>query len=136
MININSEQYKKIVGENIKFWRNIRGLKQNFVAKKLNVKQSYISQLETGKFAPSFDFLQKLADILQVEIEDLITHQPYRDLVMKLYEDKNLNPPLTDKELKDLLSIRFRSKKPNLNYFYFVLDLLRGGKTFFSDEDH
>lgn len=136
MININSEQYKKIVGENIKFWRNIRGLKQNFIAKKLNVKQSYISQLETGKFAPSFDFLQKLADILQVEIEDLITHQPYRDLVMKLYEDKNLNPPLTDKELKDLLSIRFRSKKPNLNYFYFVLDLLRGGKTFFSDEDH
>ena len=134
MTDINSEQYKKIIGENVKFWRNIRGLKQSFIAKKINVKQSYISQLETGKFAPSLDYLHKLADILQVEIEDLITHQPHRDLVLQLYEDKNLDPPLSDKELKDLLSIRFRSKKPNVNYFYFTLELLRGGKTFFNDE--
>jgi transcriptional regulator with XRE-family HTH domain len=136
MSEINSDEYRKIIGENVKFWRNIRGLKQEFIGKKLGLNRSYISKIESGEANPTLDYLQKLADILQVEIEDLITHQPYRDLVMKLYEDKSINPPLNDKELKDLLSIRFRSKKPNLNYFYFVLDLLRGGKTFFSDEDH
>jgi len=134
MTDINSEQYKKIIGENVKFWRNIRGLKQSYIAKKIGVKQSYISQLETGKFAPSLEYLQKIANLLDVEIEDLITHQPHRDLVLQVYEDKTLDPPVSDKELKDLLSIRFRAKKPNVNYFYFTLELLRGGKTFFAED--
>jgi len=135
MTDINSEQYKKIIGENVKFWRNIRGLKQSYIAKKIGVKQSYISQLETGKFAPSLEYLQKIANLLDVEIEDLITHQPHRDLVLQVYEDKTLDPPVSDKELKDLLSIRFRAKKPNVNYFYFTLELLRGGKTFFAEDN-
>lgn len=131
MTDINSEQYKKIIGENVKFWRNIRGLKQSFIAKKIGVKQSYISQLETGKFAPSLDYLHKIANLLDVEIEDIIAPQPHRDLVLEVFEDKSIDPPVTDDELKDLLALRFRSKEPNLNFFYFMLELLRGGKTFF-----
>jgi len=134
MTEISSDEYRKIIGENVKFWRNIRGLKQEFIGKKLGLNRSYISKIENGEANPTLDYLHKLADILQVEIEDLITHQPHRDLVLQLFEDKTLDPPLSDKELKDLLSIRFRSKKPNVNYFYFTLELLRGGKTFFTDE--
>lgn len=136
MTNIDSEEYKKIIGENVKFWRNIRGLKQSYIAEKIGVKQSYVSHLETGRVAPSLDYLYKIAKLLDVEIEDLITHQPHRDLVLQVYNDKTINPPVSDKELKDLLSVRFRAKQPNVNYFYFTLELLRSGKIFFDDENN
>lgn len=50
----------------IKKCRKKNKLTQNQLAIKLNVKQSYISELENSIRLPSIDFIFKLADILNV----------------------------------------------------------------------
>jgi len=135
MSDIKTNEYKSIIGSNLRFWRNIRGLKQEYIGKKIGLNRSYISKIENGEANPSLEYLSKIAQLLNVDIEDIISPQPHRDLVLEVFEDKSIDPPVTDDELKDLLALRFRSKEPNLNFFYFMLELLRGGKTFFSEKE-
>jgi DNA-binding XRE family transcriptional regulator len=62
-----------IAGENgIKVWREYRKLTQAALAKAAAINKPYLSQLESGKWAPSVDVLKKLAAGLQVDVDDLI----------------------------------------------------------------
>ncbi|MDK2792856.1 MAG: hypothetical protein PWQ25_1719 [Deferribacteres bacterium] len=126
------EKYKKEIGENIKFWRKIRGFKQEVLAQMISANKTYLSNIEAGRGSISFNKLSEIAVALDVSIEDLTTPQPYRNIVLELWNDKSIDPPLTEEELKDLLSVRFRAKKPNKQFFLFVLDLMRSGKIFFN----
>ena len=51
--------------------RDARGLSQVDVARTLAVKQSYVSELETGARNPSFSTLLRLCDALDVELTEL-----------------------------------------------------------------
>jgi transcriptional regulator with XRE-family HTH domain len=52
---------------NLKKWRKITGLSQEKLAEKCNTAHSYIRQIECGNRHPSFAFIGKLADALQIE---------------------------------------------------------------------
>ena len=52
---------------NLKKWRKTTGLSQKALAEKCGTAHSYIRQLESGKGHPSFAFIGKIADALQIE---------------------------------------------------------------------
>ena len=62
----------KIVGVNIKRVREEQGLTLRRFAKELGVSASFISQVETGKAAPSSATLKTIADHLQTTVGNLI----------------------------------------------------------------
>ena len=56
----------------IKKMREKRGLSQGQLADKIGVAQQHISRWENGNHRPSIDTVQKLAEILNCNISDLI----------------------------------------------------------------
>ncbi len=60
------------LGEKIKLRRNVLGLSQVELAKKSGVGQSYISELENGKFNPTSKTLAALAGPLKCTTDYLI----------------------------------------------------------------
>ena len=52
--------------------RKFRGLSQIDLARKTRLKQSAVSQFETGRRAPSFHNLLRLADALEVSADFLL----------------------------------------------------------------
>ena len=60
---------------NLKKWRKIMGFSQKYLAEKCNTSHSYIRQLESGNGTPSFSFIGKLADALQIEPYQLFFYE-------------------------------------------------------------
>ncbi len=58
--------YKKLLGKKIKQIRKSRNLTQEKLAELINIEIPSMSYIETGKFAPSLDTLQKLSEVLGV----------------------------------------------------------------------
>ena len=59
-------------GENpIRVWREHRGITGQQLAKLVDVRQSYISQIETGKREGTVDVLRRIATALGVTLDDL-----------------------------------------------------------------
>jgi transcriptional regulator with XRE-family HTH domain len=56
---------------NVKRWRKNRGLSQKSLAERCNAAHSYIRQIESGSGKPSFAFIGKLADALDIEAYQL-----------------------------------------------------------------
>jgi transcriptional regulator with XRE-family HTH domain len=50
---------------------------QEDLAKKIGVKRAVISKYETGLISPSADTLQKIANVLNVSMADLLTIDPH-----------------------------------------------------------
>ena len=61
-----------MVGKNIKRFREAKEMNQEALAEKLNVTRQAVSNWETEKTQPDIDTLQRIADILEVSIEELI----------------------------------------------------------------
>jgi len=53
--------------QNLKRWRKAMGISQKTLAEKCGTAHSYIRQLESGNGHPSFVFIGKIADALQIE---------------------------------------------------------------------
>lgn len=64
---------KEELAENLKLIREFRGLSQQSVANKLHVERSTYSYYEIGKTTPTFTMVISLADVLSVELIDLLT---------------------------------------------------------------
>ena len=62
--------------ERIKATRKKAGLTQKALGEALGVTQATIQQLESGKRNPKFNTLQRIADALNVPIEELINKKP------------------------------------------------------------
>lgn len=58
---------KKQLGQKIKKLRKSRSLTQEKLAEIINIEVPSLSNIETGKFAPSVDTLQKICEALNVE---------------------------------------------------------------------
>ena len=52
---------------NLKKWRKTRGFSQKKLAEQCKTGHSYIRQIESGNRCPSFAFIGKIADALQIE---------------------------------------------------------------------
>ena len=66
--------------KNLKKWRKNMGVSQKALAEKCQAAHSYVRQIESGKGHPSFAFIEKLANALNIE--------PY-----KLFIDESIFEP-------------------------------------------
>lgn len=62
---------KKMFGQNLQKYRKLRKLTQESLAEKVGVDATCISSIETGKFFPTADNLQKIANALNIKLETL-----------------------------------------------------------------
>lgn len=88
-----------MLGDNIKAFRKEKGFSLNKLAKLAGMSPSYLSDLENNKsINPSMEKLNKLAELLEVKIEDFYKEEP--DEIDKLEQEmkllyckiKNLSP--------------------------------------------
>ena len=68
---------RKIIGQNIKYYRTINAFKQGFLASKLGITTSYLSKLESGNAPIKADLLNKISDILNVNIALFFSHNSH-----------------------------------------------------------
>ncbi|MEO0417984.1 MAG: helix-turn-helix transcriptional regulator [Pseudomonadota bacterium] len=59
-------------GQALKLLRRYQGLNQSTLAAKLGVSRSYVSELESGNRTPSFDLLNRYADVFEVPVSSLV----------------------------------------------------------------
>lgn len=68
--------------------RQKKGLTQQELAKKLDIKQTNISEYESGKQKPSLDTFIEMAKILDLSLDELIeyidVHEAYSNDIKKL----------------------------------------------------
>ncbi|MBR6722487.1 helix-turn-helix transcriptional regulator [bacterium] len=78
--------FNKKLGYRIRELREACGLKQGVLADKLNMERSNLTRIENGKQRPNDDNLEKIAQILNVEIKDLFDfgHKKPKDELIDL----------------------------------------------------
>ena len=54
---------KQIFGKNIKYYRFLRKMTQETFAEKVNLNASYVSELENGKYGPTFEKIEEIAKV-------------------------------------------------------------------------
>ena len=74
-----------LVGHNIKFYRQLRGLTQEHLAEMANVSSAYVGYLERGKKTPSLDVLAKIAEVLNISPGQLLTPIQEEDYELKKF---------------------------------------------------
>jgi transcriptional regulator with XRE-family HTH domain len=80
-------------GENIRFYRNLRGLTQTALARKVMVAPAYISQIEANQRVPSLKVTRRIAEILEIDLSVLLRES----------DPRRTEGRLTDSEKLDLL---------------------------------
>lgn len=63
----------KLLANNIKKYRKLKGLSQNELAELLNISREHLAKLETTKRCISLMLLFRLSDALNVSLKDLFT---------------------------------------------------------------
>lgn len=56
----------------VKIWREYRGMSQVALADAAGLSQAYIAQIETGKREGRIDAYKAIANVLEVDIDDLV----------------------------------------------------------------
>lgn len=62
---------KKLFGKNLQKYRKLRKFTQEKLAETVGLDATSISSIETGKFFPTADNLQKIANALNIKLETL-----------------------------------------------------------------
>ncbi|MEG0450346.1 MAG: helix-turn-helix transcriptional regulator, partial [Lysinibacillus sp.] len=100
--NINKKELNEYVGRRIKEERKKKNINQKELAQKLGIQNSTLSQYEHGKSEPNQEMLFKIANILEVNVSDLIPSE-YR------IEENDLEKALKmakDFELEDITLLK------------------------------
>lgn len=58
---------KQIFGKNVKYYRFERKLTQEQFAERTELNASYVSELENGKYGPTFEKIETISKVLKVE---------------------------------------------------------------------
>ena len=80
---------KELLGSRIKELRKLKGLSQEKLSEKVGIDPKHLSRIEVGRGFPSLDTLERIANVLNVELKDFFE-----------FAHKAKSP----KELKDALS--------------------------------
>lgn len=89
----------EFLNKNIRYLRNIMGLSQQGLADKIGIDRSTISRIENNEIETTIDNAIKIADILNVSINDLLN----KDLTLNNDNTFNETDVLFDK-YKDILT--------------------------------
>lgn len=66
----------KTIGRNISMYRKIRGIKALDIAQRLGLKEAAYSKYERGETAITVDFIQKVAEVVNIDPIQLMTVSP------------------------------------------------------------
>jgi transcriptional regulator with XRE-family HTH domain len=64
---------RAVLASNIKARRKELGLTQEKLAEKINTASTYIAMIESGKRTPSFNMIERIAEILKVDAPELFS---------------------------------------------------------------
>lgn len=88
-----------MLGDNIRKIRKNRHISVNKLAKMSGISLGYISDLENNKFTnPTVDKLNKIADVLEVDIKDLFTEDQVSRAVKSMVNIQDMLNELKTKE--------------------------------------
>lgn len=99
----------KNIGETIASLRKNKGMTQNELAEKMNVTDKAVSKWERDLSCPDINTISKLAEILDVSVEEL--------LIAKKKEDSNT-------KMKDLINLIFKAVALAMGIAVVVLNIL------------
>ena len=78
----------KIVGINLKYIRFKSGMSQEKFYELYNLNPKYLACIERGEVNISVNFLQKLANILDIDVNDLINYNKEKIVDIKRIDSK------------------------------------------------
>ena len=67
-----NKQYKTNVGENIYYWRKLKGIKQDDLAARVGISAAALSNIENGVSQPHIGRMEEIADALEIEVAQLL----------------------------------------------------------------
>lgn len=79
------------IGENVRFYRNLRGLTQTSLARRVEVAPAYISQIEANQRVPSLKVTRKIAEILEIDLSVLLREADPRFAEGRLSDSEKLD---------------------------------------------
>ena len=79
------------IGENIRFYRNLRSLTQTALARQVQVAPAYISQIEANQRVPSLKVTRRIANVLGIEMSILVREADPRAQEGKLSDSEKLD---------------------------------------------
>lgn len=65
------QEQRKVFSENLKFWLDVRDVKQVDLSRRLGVTEGTVSQWCSGRNMPKVSTVQKITDILHIRKSDL-----------------------------------------------------------------
>ena len=99
-----------VVGEKIRQAREAKGLSQEFIAEQLGISQAAYSNMERGETQPKLPRLQQLAELLAVDVNELLK----ADSAITLNIQTNHGVQLMYAENKDLLEKIIEAKDKHI----------------------
>lgn len=69
---MSEKEFLENLGKKISKLRNTKGFSQERFAAELDIDQSYLSEIETGKANPSILYIKKMAGALGLELWELL----------------------------------------------------------------
>ncbi|MBR1908840.1 helix-turn-helix transcriptional regulator [bacterium] len=100
---------KKLIGKRIQEIRKKKKITQDSLAELIGVETPSISNIETGKYFPSAENLDKILEILKIEPHELFLCEYNEDskiLIEEMTNSMNKNKKLTELMYKFYLSIK------------------------------
>jgi len=61
------------IGDKIKFIRELRGYKQDFIATQLGISQNGYGKIERGETDVPYSRLEQISEVLNISLEDLVS---------------------------------------------------------------
>jgi len=106
---------RRLLGANIKIYRNACGLSQSKLAEQAGTATNYISAIEGGRRFPSVEILEKIAFVLGIDTPELFSKKPIQlDAIKKDLEEQvwqNIGQNLSIYISKNLADVRNRCKR-------------------------
>lgn len=107
-----------ILASNLRLLRKQKAITQSEMAEQLAVQRTMISAYEDGRSEPKLSTLQKMSDILEVGVEELLTHD-IEKLGRKASQKRKVNilTIATDEEKENILLVGQKASAGYLNGF-------------------
>lgn len=103
------------LASNLRFLRKQKGITQNDLADQLDVQRTMISAYEDGRSEPKLATLQKLCDILEVGLEELLEHD-IEKLGRKAIQKRGINILTIAADENDKENITLVGQKASAGY--------------------
>lgn len=107
--NTEMQDIRKIIGNKIKVVRKNNKMTQNELAEKIGVDPKYISRIETGISYPSLSVIERIFDVLKIDIRNLEQNENFMDketmiaAINKKLKKTSANKVRVIKNITDLL---------------------------------